>query len=168
MIIGEAELVNHLDKLANIDITSGVKKAISFVQESAKMNAPVGISGELRESIFTRTEKRGEQVTGICGTVNDHAAYVEFGTGPRGQAEHSGISPDVAVAYSQSPWWVHESQLTPGTAEMYHWSYIDTEQGRFYQVNGQPAQPYLYPALHDNQEAISQIVSDEVRKELRR
>lgn len=167
MIIGEAKLVNHFDELANIDITPGIKKAISFVQEAAKMNTP-SVSGELRESIFVRTEQRGNQVIGTCGTANEHAAYVEFGTGPRGQADHGGISPDVAVAYSQSPWWIHESQLTPGTAEMYHWSYIDTEQGRFYRVNGQPAQPYLYPALHDNQETISQIIGDEVKKELRR
>lgn len=167
MIIGEAKLMGHLDSLANIDIGQGIKQAISFVQEAAKMNAP-SVSGELREAIFVKTERRGDEVIGTCGTANEHAAYVEFGTGPRGQADHAGISPDVPVAYTQSPWWVHESQLTPGTAEMYHWSYIDTKQGRFYRVNGQPARPYLYPALHDNLDTISQIVSDAVRKELRR
>ena len=167
MIIGEAKLISHLDDLANIDITPGIKKAISFVQEAAKMNAP-SVSGELRESIFIKTEKRGDEVVGICGTANEHAAYVEFGTGPRGQADHGGISPDVAVAYTQSPWWIHESQLTPGTAEKYGWSYIDNKQGRFYRVSGQPAQPYLYPALHDNHDTISEIVSNEVRKELKR
>ena len=83
-----------------------------------------------------------------------NAPYVEFGTGPKGQADHAGISPEVTPVYTQAPWWIHESQIDRRTAEKYRWFYIDTPQGRFYQCTGQPAHPFLYPALHDNEDKI--------------
>ena len=39
-------------------------------------------------------------------------------------------------------------------AEKYHWFHIDTPDGRFYQCTGQPAYPFMYPALKDNQDQI--------------
>ena len=40
------------------------------------------------------------------------------------------------------------------TAEKYRWFYIDTPKGRFYQCSGQPAHPFMYPALKDNEEQL--------------
>lgn len=91
---------------------------------------------------------------GTCWTNRAYAPYVEFGTGPKGQADHAGISPEVTPVYTQAPWWIHESQIDRRTAEKYRWFYIDTPQGRFYQCTGQPAHPFLYPALHDNEDKI--------------
>ena len=97
-----------------------------------------------------------------CALLPDRrcdAPYVEFGTGPKGQADHAGISPDVTPVYSQSPWWIHESQVDRTIAERYRWFYIDTPQGRFYQCTGQPAHPFMYPALHDNEDKIMENMS---------
>ena len=89
---------------------------------------------------------------------------MEFGTGPKGQANHEGISPDVAVSYSQSPWWIHESQVGRETAERYGWPCIDTPDGRFYRCSGQAAQPYMYPALKNNEQEIERIFEEAVKK----
>ena len=89
---------------------------------------------------------------------------MEFGTGPKGQANHEGISPDAAVSYSQSPWWIHESQVGRETAERYGWSYIDTPDGRFYHCFGQAAHPYMYPALKNNEQEIERIFEEAVKK----
>lgn len=165
MIIGKAELDKRFDNISKVDLRFGIGKGISLVQESAKGNCPV-FDGELRDKIMTVVEEEGDLIRGTCWPAAEHAPYVEFGAGPKGQANHSGISPDIAVSYSQSPWWIHESQIRREVAEHYHFFYIDTTQGRFYQCTGQPAQPYLYPALKSNEDEIVDIISKEVKRQL--
>lgn len=133
--------------------------AKKVVQADAKRLAP-GNNGELRNSIKTRVKMDGDKVIGEVYTNLHYAPYVEFGTGPKGQASHSGISPEVSVSYRSSPWYVHEDQIDVGS---YHFQKI----GEFYKMYGQPAQPYLYPALRDNQERVSKNISNYVRRKIR-
>ena len=129
------------------------------VQADAKRLAP-GNNGELRNSIKTRVKMDGDKAIGEVYTNLHYAPYVEFGTGPKGQASHSGISPEVSVSYRSSPWYVHEDQIDVGP---YHFQKIE----EFYKMYGQPAQPYLYPALRDNQERVSKNISNYVRRKIR-
>ena len=133
--------------------------AKTIVQADAKRLAP-GNNGELRNSIKTRVKMDGDKAIGEVYTNLHYAPYVEFGTGPKGQASHSGISPEVSVSYRSSPWYVHEDQINVGP---YHFQKI----GEFYKMYGQPAQPYLYPALRDNQERVSKNISNYVRRKIR-
>lgn len=166
MIIGQKELEAKLDKMSKADLRKGVAKATSLVQSHAKAGCPVH-DGELRESIYISFgEDEKESVRGTCYTNKKHGPFVEFGTGPKGQANHAGVSPDVAVAYSQAPWWIHESQIDKATAEKYHFLAIETKDGVFYQCYGQAAQPYLYPALKNNEDEIVNIIADAVRRQL--
>lgn len=166
MIIGEKAVTDALKEVSDIDLRRGVARGIMMVQEAAKEGCR-SQTGELRESIYTSMEGEGEIVRGVCYTNKSYAPYVEFGTGPAGQAHHEGISPEVAVAYTQSPWWIHEgsgpNEIDRETAEFYHFFHIDTPQGRFYQCTGQPARPFLYPALKNNEERIMQIIKEEAR-----
>lgn len=167
MIRGLDKVLALFQRRQMTDVESSVGKAIRLVQASAKANAPVH-DGTLRNSILTKvtTEHhifKSDVVRGTCFVTAGYGAFVEFGTGPRGAANHEGISPDVAVAYTMDPWWIHESQLAPGTGETYGWFYIDTPKGRFYRCSGQPAQPYLYPALKNNEDEIKQIIASSLR-----
>lgn len=166
-IEGLDKLERGLDAVAKISPRKAIKDAITFVQDVAKSNCPEH-DGELKNSIFTTVWKREDITGGACYTNKKYGPYVEFGTGPRGQADHVGISPEIAVAYNQSPWWIHESQLDTNVAEHYNWFYIDTPDGRFYQCSGQAAQPFLYPALKDNEDKVANIIRDELKKEIRR
>lgn len=165
MILGEKSLMDALGELSAIDLHDAVSKGIKTVQAEAKSLCPV-YDGELRDSIYTSVENGEESIRGTCYTNKSYAAYVEFGTGPKGQANHEGISPDVTVSYSQSPWWIHESQVGRETAERYGWPYIDTPDGRFYRCSGQAAQPYMYPALKNNEQEIERIFEEAVKKKI--
>ena len=165
MIQGEKELEKALDRKARIDMAKAIEKGITLVQENAQAECPVH-DGELEGSIYIDINMKEESVEGICYTDKEYAHFVEFGTGPKGQENHEGISPDVAVAYTQSPWWIHESQIDREVAEKYHFFGIDTPQGRFYQCTGQPAKPFLYPALKNNEEEVARIVREELQKQL--
>lgn len=138
-----------------------VEEAGEFVLSAAKMMCS-GFqitSGELRNSLgmTVRMDLRGTEAH--VGTNKEYAPFVEFGTGPKGARSHAGTAPDAGIVYSLSPWWIHESQVERSVAEIYHWFHIDTDQGRFYRVSGQPAHPYLYPAFEDNKKAITQILA---------
>lgn len=167
MINGMKSLMERIGQYEKVSLQQAVGKSIGHVQAAAKENCPVN-DGELRSSIFTMVEAEsgGWSAIGTCYTNKEYATFVEFGTGPKGQENHNGISPNVAVAYTQSPWWIHESQIDKA-AEKYHWFSLDTPDGTFYQCTGQAAQPYMYPALKNNEERVVQIVWDDIRRQLK-
>ena len=147
-----------------------INEAGQFVRSAAVLNAPVGPSGgDLRVSIQMRSyqEDDGTFVAEVY-TNKQYAHYVEFGTGPKGAANHAGISPEVNPSYTPNPWWIHESQLDIGVAQMYHWHYIDTPDGRFYICYGQAAQPFMYPALKDNEQTVLDILKGGYEEAIRR
>lgn len=165
MIVGGKDVEEAFRKLSLVDIHGAASRAIKKVQAEAKRLCP-SHDGELRSSIYTDVEWGAEYVRASCYTNKSYSPYVEFGTGPKGQANHEGISPDVAVAYTQAPWWIHESQVDRRTAEMYHWFYVDTPKGRFYQCAGQKAQPYMYPALKNQADEVTKVFDEAVRRQL--
>lgn len=167
MIKGLKELDRKFAMLESISMRTGISKGMQYIQGAAKENCPVN-DGELKNSILTSVQEHGDSMIGSCYTNKSYSPYVEFGAGPKGQESHVGISSNVDVAYSQSPWWIHESQIDQNVAEKYHWFYIDTPDGRFYQCSGQAAQPFLYPALKNNKDTVIGIIRDELKKEIRR
>ena len=169
MIEGHKELGRKfatLEQIADQQMERIVKNQLKHVQAAAKLLCPVS-QGELRNSIRSSVQRVDDRVVGTVYTNKAYAPYVEFGTGPKGEADHAGISPAVSPAYSQSPWWIHESQIDKETAR-YHWFYLDTPNGRFYQCTGQPAQPFMYPALKDNEERIVRNMQNHIARELRK
>lgn len=159
------ELDKKLKQLAEIDMKRAVGEVIQIVRPAATLNCPID-TGELQQDIAADVEGDSIRAIGTCWTNKAYAPYVEFGTGPKGQADHAGISPDVTPVYTQSPWWIHESQVDRRVAEKYRWFYIDTPEGRFYQCTGQPAHPFMYPALHDNEDKILSNMTASFRAEI--
>lgn len=159
---GFTEFSAQLGKICSeIGKAEGTKKATQFVRGMAVLKAP-GNTGYLRDNIYADFENDGIVATGTVYPVASYAQYVELGTGPAGAANHGGISPEVNPTYTMEPWWIHESQIDIGIAEQYGWSYIDTPDGRFYKCTGQPAQPFLYPALKDHEDDVLKIINDDI------
>lgn len=163
MIIGEKEFIKSLEQISVLDMHKAASQSIRLVQKEAKLLCPVN-HGELRDSIYTNTEWTADTVRATCYTNKKYGPFVEFGTGPKGQEHHEGVAPDVAYAYGQSPWWIHERDIDPVDAARYGWFYIDTPQGRFYQCTGQAAHPFLYPALKNQVGRIAEIFGEEIGK----
>lgn len=165
MSIDASKLIRKLDNMSDIDLRRGVGRAIKTVQGEAKLLCP-GDTGELRQSIMTTVEGTPEHVIGTCFGNKPYTPFVELGTGPRGEQNHEGISPAISPAYTQSPWWIHESQVDKEVAEKYHWFKISTKEGVFYQCTGQPAHPFLYPALKNNEEKVTDQIVASCRKDM--
>lgn len=163
-LIGADSLIAKCRKLYGAKTNELVGQAVlhagkTIVQLEAKLRAPAN-EGELRNSIRVRLKVNGNKISSEIFTNSDHGSYVELGTGPKGLANHSGISPEVSVSYRSSPWYVHEDQIDVGP---YHFQ----KMGEFYKMYGQPAQPYLYPALKDNHDRISRSISKYISRKLK-
>lgn len=160
---GANELIRKFQRLGNSQQAAqmaigGVHQGAKLVQGEAKILAPAN-RGELRQAIKTRANLKENMAVGEVFVAVEHGIYVEFGTGPKGAASHSGISPEVSVSYRSTPWYVHESQIDVAP---YHFA----KRGEFYKIYGQPAQPYLYPALKDNEKKVQKIVANYVNKKI--
>lgn len=166
---GDKELDRLLRDLEEIDdeMKDIVDTEIQKVRSAAERIVHVD-TGELRQSIYAEVQSNEIVITGTCWTNSRYAPFVEFGTGPKGQRDHNGISPEYTPAYKQSPWWIHEKDIDRRVAEKYHWFYIDTPEGRFYQCAGQPASPFMYPALADNVDSITEEIKDGFQRAIER
>ena len=140
------DLKQNADAVAEQAVLAGAEK----IRKQAVLLAPVK-SGELRQSIKTTSQRDGKSVKGIVYTNKAYAPYVEFGTGPIGEAsDHSDVSPNIAVSYKQKGW-----------------SYQDAE-GVWHHTRGQPAQPYMYPAARDTQDIAVKAVADTFAKAIKK
>ena len=75
--------------------------------------------------------------TSIVGTNIEYGIYVEFGTGSKG---------DPSVPHTSKEKWTYCSD------------------GQFYTTSGQPPQPYLVPALKNNEDKIIETIKNAVMK----
>ena len=153
MTEGMDELDRKLEKLAQQSGSIGKKaaqNAIKKVQARAKFLCPVN-EGELRNSIQTSVKQTGKQIEATCYTNKSYAGYVEFGTGPKGAKEHSGISPEVNPVYKVHGWAFPASAITSGE---YHFPERIYGGEKYYLTSGQAAQPFMYPALKDGEKEV--------------
>lgn len=103
-IKGLDSLMKKLDQLggnSHKSLKVGIRKANKMAQREAKLLAPVGDSGMLRNSIMESVEERNGVITGKVTTNLHYAPYVEFGTGKRGKASPSPPKSDRRLKYRQ-------------------------------------------------------------------
>lgn len=145
--------IKGLDKLTkklhalggNVEETlfKSMQRQCELVKAEAKILCPVD-TGDLRQSISRKTKRAKGKVIGIVYTNSKYAAYVEFGTGQKGQRTNTNT--DVALSYKQDKWRVN----IPGVGVRW--------------TDGQPAQPYLYPALKNNNARILENIRNDLKK----
>ena len=154
---GVEKLLKQLDdvKLIESQLMTIMDDCGVFVRDDARLRVPVD-TGDLRKSIQHSTRRREDGIETVVHTNSDHAAHVEFGTGPVGAADHAGVSPNVQPMYKQEKW----LGVIPFLKS-------DTDSGLRY-IAGQKAQPYLYPALKDNEEQLARYMAMEIQKAIRR
>lgn len=156
---GVQSLMRKFDKLGAMEpvVYKSVKKQAEVVRSVAVKLCPVYSGpwgfvprGELRRSIYSTVEQDADATIGTVYTDAGHAIFVEFGTGPVGQADHAGISPDVPVAYTQE-----------------QWVWVDEEDG-FHTTEGQPAQPFMYPALKSMEKHVVSAIGNDLQAAVRK
>lgn len=152
MIEGLDNLFSKLSKLTteakstlNKTVTKNMKET---VQAEAKLLCPVDI-GDLRDSIEVKTEVEGNTIKGIVYTNSDHGSYVEFGTGKVGEDTPVADKYPGDISYKQDKWL--------GNIPEVGWRYIA----------GQPAQPFLYPALKNNEDKIIDNIKTDMKEAIK-
>lgn len=124
------EAIGELGDTKNLG--NALEKACALVERSAKQKAPKR-TGELRNSITSRIDTTGREISGVVYTPVEYAPYVEFGTGLF--AEGGNGRKDVP------------------------WAYKD-EKGEWHSTSGMHPQPFLRPALDDNRTQIIKILRE--------
>ena len=157
-------------KLAGMDaemkalVFTSVRREIKKVTADARLRCPVH-DGELRQSITDRVEIYDDRVTGVTYTNKEYGPYVEFGTGPNGEASHEGISPAVNPVYSQKGWMIPAKAMSREDAEAYGLGVVERGGEVIgYLTKGQAAQPFMYPALKDQEKKILKSIRNDVRR----
>ena len=150
--------IKNIDKLAkklallggNVEETfkRSINNQCRKIQAEAKLLCP-GDTGDLRESIKKRVQVANGHVEGIVYTNKEYAAYVEFGTGRVGEMTPVADKYPGALSYKQDKW------LTNIPDVGIRW------------VQGQPAQPYLYPALKNNEDRVLENIKQDLESEIR-
>lgn len=154
---GIEKLLGKLDDISQIalELYQMMDQCGVFIRDDARLRVPVDI-GDLRKSIQHTIREIDGGIETVVHTNSDHAAYVEFGTGPVGAAHHEGISPQAQPVYASEKW----RGVIPFLKS-------ETDSGiRF--IAGQPAQPYLYPALKENEQQLEEFLADGIREAIRR
>lgn len=151
-------------------LKKGMTRATAQIQAQAKLLAPVD-KGGLRNRIFKQVNATDSGFEGMVFTNVEYANYVEFGTGPVGQASpKTDLPPEIAsrLVYRQTGWWIHESQMDEAIALKYKFKRIETKKGVFYFTRGQRAQPFMYPALALVKPLLPKIIGDSLRRAIRK
>lgn len=138
-------------KLNNISRTEQVKKtmnrAVLLVHAQAKLGAPVD-KGDLAGSIHPKVITEGSTIIGKVYTNLGYAPFVEFGTGIKGNGTYP--NKDIELSYRSTPW-----VYTPNDGE------------DFYYTEGQVAQPYMYPAIKQNERKIKSMFKEALHTDLK-
>lgn len=137
--------LKRMDMDVNDTLAPIMARQAKFVQGVAKDLCPVR-DGQLRNSIRTTTRKSKYKVTALVHTNTEYAAYVEFGTGKVGETTPVANKYPGPLSYRQTKWL--------GKIPDVGWRYIA----------GQPAKPYLYPALKNNEEKVRDNIANELKK----
>ena len=125
-------ILDTLDGVVNtMTMRESMGRACAVVEAAAKTNAKK-VTGQLRNSIKSKVEAGGGEIVGVIYTPLEYAPYVEYGTGLF--AESGGRS-DVP------------------------WNYQD-DKGNWHKTSGQKPQPFLRPALDENQDKIIEILGE--------
>lgn len=132
-------LLKRLNNIAEMDLKDKMVQATKLVHAQAKALAPVD-TGNLAGSIRMEVKKSGKNLIGRVYTNVQYAPYVEFGTGSTGQGTYPYKVKGLKLSYRDTPW-----VYSPDGGET------------FYRTNGQEAQPYMYPAIKQNEKNIKKL-----------
>ena len=142
------KLTLKLNNMSEMDVRKVMNKATTLVHGQAKDLAPVD-TGDLAGSIHMETRKIAKGYQGRVYTNLEYAPYVEFGTGIKGNGTYPYKIEGFTLAYKDKGWC--------------YWS--DKEEKIIF-TTGQKAQPYMYPAIKNNEKRIRQMLKEGVKDKL--
>ena len=170
-IEGADELLRKLQNMSQDMQVAAAKRAAvaggTIVKRQAQLLVPRN-AGALARSIRIRSSASAAGAKAEVYTNYEYAIYVEFGTGPKGQANHQGISPSVTPRYTQHGWGIPADQVSAEDAEKYHWPSRIYDGKTYYMTSGQAASPFMYPALNNRKEDVKKAMNASLRASIKK
>ena len=148
-IKGVDSLTRRFNNIANMELRDTVNKATELVHGQAKALAPVD-TGQLAGSIHMKVKETDTEIQGRVYTNVEYAPYVEFGTGITGNGTYPYEVEGLTLEYRDKGW-----------------AFFDEDKGEWIFTKGQEAQPYMYPALKENEKTIKRMFKDGVKTKLK-
>lgn len=140
----EKAILNTVHRKAN-DVAGKARENANFVKGYQ--------TSELKNSIRVVVEKDGDLIVAKVFTDCPHANYVEFGTGPKGEEKGHPLDDELNIARKQDKWLGKIPFLVSENDSGWRW------------IEGQEAQPFMYPAIKDEQDAIIKALGDMIKVE---
>ncbi len=144
-------LLSKLKKIKDIDLKPVIKDCTLLVEGQAKELCPTNTEGTegLKGSIHPEVKENDKEVIGRIYTQKWYAAYVEFGTGPKGNGTYPYQIKGFSLKYRDTKW-----------------CYTKDEGKTFIWTRGQEAQSFMYAALEMNKKRIQNKINNAVKEEL--
>lgn len=139
--IETSEVLGNIDSAADVlkaRLLQAVAQGCLVVEGEAKRNCPVD-EGELRNSIQHEVKDVDGEIIGTIGTNKPYAPHVELGTGIFAANGNGRKTP-----------WVYKGK-----------------DGNFRWTRGNRPQPFLYPALRNNQDRVKNQIAKHLSEGLK-
>lgn len=157
----------------------GIERSLIEIVEETKGEAKSELAssikhgtGELIGSIDDDLDINGDLFEATVFTDKKQGIFREFGTGRVGFESEKLLPPNINPSYRMDPWIFPVSSVSADLTALYNMKRIMWQGEEFYVTSGQKARPFLYPAFLSVQERADEIVSenisDEIRKALKR
>lgn len=160
-----------LPKLTNEAIYNATNEVTETVKGYAESNLQSSVkhaSGELSGSVKSETEIEDQKkVVGRVWTDKKQGIFREFGTGPVGQKSTKDLPSGITPVYTQKPWFFPVASVSLDLTELYGMFKLTINNVEFYKTSGQPARPWLYPALKKAPDIAPGIYKEHVQKKLK-
>lgn len=162
------DIIPQLVEEATMD---AMNEATDLTQDYAVQNIQSNFkypSGGLAGSVETEVAKTVDnEVVGRIWSKKKHAIFTEFGTGLVGQNSPKDLPPGVIPVYTQQPWFFPVDSVDKDLNALYGMLIVKIQEVEFYLTRGQPARPWLYPALKQTNEELPDIFKENVSRKLK-
>lgn len=126
-------------------------------------------SGELVGSIKDEVESNSSgNPKARVWTDKKQGMFREFGTGPKGEASEKDLPPGITPVYTQKPWFFPVDWVEEDLTELYGIPKVQGKDIEFYMTSGQPARPWLYPALKEIEGRSEEILKRNIQKAIQK
>lgn len=126
------EITQEVSGRASNNLQSSIKHGTGELAGSVKDEVVVNSNGNYVGRVFSDKKQ---------------AVFREMGTGPNGEKSTKDLPPGITPVYTQKAWFFPVSASVEDLTALYGIPKIEIQGVEFYKTSGQPARPWLYPAL---------------------
>lgn len=152
-ISGLDRLKGKLGKVSE-SAQKGVEKAVYEITQEVSGRAVSNLSSIKHGTGESAGSVKDEVVAKSSGGISGHVwsdkkqlLFRELGTGPNGEKSTKDLPPGITPVYTQKAWFFPVSSSIEDLTALYGIPKIEIQGVEFYKTSGQPARPWLYPAL---------------------